>query len=238
MATQKVSTEAMPGSPKTEVADPAETIEGRPMRADARRNRELLVAAAKDVFSTQGAGASMEAIAKRAGVGVGTLYRHFPNRLDLVEAVYQTDVEELWESAQRVVAELEPWPAVEAFFEAFRRYAQTKQALMAELHQAFEKNPDMRSRARRAHRVVVRPCHRPGQGGRCRARRRHRIGPRAAGEPRLHQHEHRAGSGRPPPGYGARRLARRRRADSSRLTEATGSISNRHCCLASRPWWS
>jgi len=118
------------------------------MRADARRNRELLVAAAKDVFSSQGAGASMEAIAKRAGVGVGTLYRHFPNRLDLVEAVYQTDVHELWESAQQVSAELEPWPAVEAFFEAFQRYAKTKQALMAELHQAFEKNPDMKSRAR------------------------------------------------------------------------------------------
>jgi AcrR family transcriptional regulator len=90
----------------------------------------------------------MEAIAKQAGVGVGTLYRHFPNRLDLVEAVYQTDVHELWESAQRVSAELEPWPAVEAFFEAFQRYARTKQALMAELHQAFEKNPDMKSRAR------------------------------------------------------------------------------------------
>jgi AcrR family transcriptional regulator len=143
MATQKGSTELRPRE-----GDEAETVEGRPMRADARRNRELLVAAAKDVFSSHGAGASMEAIAKQAGVGVGTLYRHFPNRLDLVEAVYQTDVEELWESAQRVVAELEPWPAVEAFFVAFRRYAQTKQALMAELHQAFEKNPDMRSRAR------------------------------------------------------------------------------------------
>jgi AcrR family transcriptional regulator len=143
MATQKGSTELQ--SPP---ADAAVALGGRPMRADARRNRELLVAAARDVFSSQGAAASMEAIAKEAGVGVGTLYRHFPNRLDLVEAVYETDVEELWESAQRVVAELEPWAAVEAFFVAFRRYAQTKQALMAELHQAFEKNPAMRSRAR------------------------------------------------------------------------------------------
>jgi AcrR family transcriptional regulator len=145
MATQKSSTELRSRLPE---ADGAPAAEERPMRADARRNRELLVAAARDVFSAQGAGASMEAIAKQAGVGVGTLYRHFPNRLDLVEAVYQTDVEELWESAQRAVAELEPWPAVEAFFSAFQRYAQTKQALMAELHQAFEKNPEMRSRAR------------------------------------------------------------------------------------------
>jgi AcrR family transcriptional regulator len=118
------------------------------MRADARRNRELLIDAAREVFSAQGAGASMEAIAKAAGVGVGTLYRHFPNRLDLVQAVYQTDVGELWETAQRVSADLEPWPAVEAFFEAFLRYARTKQALMAELQQAFEKNPELRPRAR------------------------------------------------------------------------------------------
>jgi AcrR family transcriptional regulator len=145
MATQNSSTELQPPAPQ---ASEVEAVEGRPMRADARRNRELLVAAAKEVFSSQGAGASMEAIAKQAGVGVGTLYRHFPNRLDLVEAVYQTDVDELWETAQRVVAELEPWPAVEAFFAAFRRYAQTKKTLMSELHQAFEKNPAMKSRAR------------------------------------------------------------------------------------------
>ncbi len=112
------------------------------MRADARRNRELLVVAARNVFATQGAAASMEAIAKEAGVGVGTLYRHFPNRLDLVEAVYETDVEELWVTAQQVAAELEPWPAVEAFFDAFLRYARTKKTLLDELHQAFEKNPD------------------------------------------------------------------------------------------------
>jgi AcrR family transcriptional regulator len=137
MATQKSDTELL-----------LETPEGRPMRADARRNRELLIDAARDVFSSQGAGASMEAIAKKAGVGVGTLYRHFPNRIDLVEAVYETDVEELGVTARIVATEFEPWPAVEVFFEAFLRYARTKKALMTELHQAFEKNPDMRSRAR------------------------------------------------------------------------------------------
>jgi AcrR family transcriptional regulator len=142
MSTQKGTTEVE--------IQPAETEEPgeRPMRADARRNRELLVAAARSVFSENGASASMEAIAKEAGVGVGTLYRHFPNRLDLVEAVYQTDVQELWETAQRVGAELEPWPAVEEFFEAFLRYARTKKTLLDELHQAFEKKPDLRSRAR------------------------------------------------------------------------------------------
>ncbi len=65
------------------------------MRADARRNNERLVAAAREVFAKDGGGASMEAIAREAGVGVGTLYRHFPKRIDIVEAVYRTDVDEL-----------------------------------------------------------------------------------------------------------------------------------------------
>ena len=90
----------------------------------------------------------MEAIARKAGVGVGTLYRHFPSRIDIVEAVYNTDVEELSEAAKAAVATLEPWPAVVAFLEAFMRYARTKQTLLSELQQAFEKNPAMRSHAR------------------------------------------------------------------------------------------
>jgi AcrR family transcriptional regulator len=135
-------------SPKAASPEEVRVDEDRPMRADARRNRELLVTAAHDAFSDHGAGASMEAIAKQAGVGVGTMYRHFPNRLDLVEAVYQSDVEELAATAQRVVADLEPWQALSAFFDAFLRYAKTKQALLAELQQAFEKKPDFRSQAR------------------------------------------------------------------------------------------
>ena len=120
----------------------------RPMRADARRNRELLVAAAREVFAEQGVSASMEAIARKAGVGVGTLYRHFPTRLDVVEAVYEGDVQELTDAAQRLVSTLEPGPAVNAFFDAFLHYAQTKRTLLTELRQAFEKNPAFRSRNR------------------------------------------------------------------------------------------
>src|SRR4029077_15663831 len=101
MATQKASTVGSDHS-----SDAGAIGEARPQRADARRNRELLVAAARDVFSEQGAGASMEAIARQAGVGVGTMYRHFPNRIDLVEAVYQSDVEELAATARQVVVEL------------------------------------------------------------------------------------------------------------------------------------
>jgi AcrR family transcriptional regulator len=121
---------------------------GRPMRADARRNQERLVAAAREVFAKQGGGASMEAIAKEAGVGVGTLYRHFPKRIDVVEAVYREDVDGLLETAHRVNEELEPWPAVEAWLQAFLRYSKGKRTFLSELHEAFDRNPQLRIKAR------------------------------------------------------------------------------------------
>lgn len=123
--------------------DGAPDGDGRPLRADARRNYERLVAAAKEVFAEHGAGAPMEAIAKQAGVGVGTLYRHFPKRIDVVEAVYRTDVDELVRVAE-ASASLEPWPAMVAWLESFVRYTQTKRTLLTELREAFDKNPEMK----------------------------------------------------------------------------------------------
>jgi len=117
---------------------------GRPMRADAKRNYDRLVAAARTVFARQGGGASMESIAKEAGVGVGTLYRHFPKRIDVVEAVYREDVDELIDVAESVVVTLEPWPALVAWLEAFVLYASGKRRFLNELHEALEKNPDLR----------------------------------------------------------------------------------------------
>ena len=76
----------------------------RAMRSDAQRNYNRLVVAAREVFAPQGSDASMEAIALQAGVGAGTLYRHFPSRIDLVEAVYRNDVEELMLAAEKAVA--------------------------------------------------------------------------------------------------------------------------------------
>ncbi len=126
----------------------AEDGSTRPMRADAVRNYERLVTAARVVFAQHGGGASMEAIAKEAGVGVGTLYRHFPKRIDVVEAVYREDVDELVSVAESAVAELEPWPALAAWLEAFVRYAIGKRRFLTELHEAFEKNPDLRIASR------------------------------------------------------------------------------------------
>ncbi len=120
----------------------------RPQRADARRNYDRLVAAARIVFTVEGVGASMEAIAKEAGVGVGTLYRHFPKRIDIVEAVYREDVDELVNLSETLVSELEPGPALDAWLEGFVRYAMGKKRFMNELHEAFEKNPDLKVASR------------------------------------------------------------------------------------------
>ena len=128
--------------------DVDEDGDGGPMRADAKRNYERLVAAARTVFAQQGGGASMESIAKEAGVGIGTLYRHFPKRIDVVEAVYREDVDELVRVAESVVTDMEPWPALVTWLEAFVRYATGKRRFLNELHEAFEKNPELRIASR------------------------------------------------------------------------------------------
>jgi AcrR family transcriptional regulator len=120
----------------------------RPMRADARRNYDRLVVAARKVIADEGGGASMEAIAKQAGVGVGTLYRHFPKRIDIVEAVYRDDVDVLVGSAELVMIDLEPWAALEAWLRAYVAYGRSKRRFLNELHEAFEKNPDLKPGSR------------------------------------------------------------------------------------------
>jgi len=120
----------------------------RPMRADARRNYDHLVVAARKVFAQQGGGASMEAIAKEAGVGVGTLYRHFPKRIDIVEAVYRDDVDALVSLAERSLTDREPWDAVEGWLRAYVEYGRSKRTFLNELHEAFEKNPDLKPASR------------------------------------------------------------------------------------------
>ena len=114
----------------------------RPMRADARRNYERLVTAAREVLTERGSEAAMEEIAKRADVGVGTLYRHFPRRIDLVEAVYREDVDGIVALADQV-ADQPPWDALVAWLHGFLQYAESKRTFLTELHEAFEKSPDL-----------------------------------------------------------------------------------------------
>ena len=104
----------------------------RPQRADARRNYEKLVSAAREAFAEDGTSASLEDIARRAQVGIGTLYRHFPTRQHLLEAVYLDEVEAICRSAADL-ADLEPWDALVTWLRQFVGFAATKRALAQEM---------------------------------------------------------------------------------------------------------
>jgi AcrR family transcriptional regulator len=100
----------------------------RPKRADARRNYEKLVAAARAVFTEDGTSAPLEDIAGRAGVGIGTLYRHFPTRQALLEAVYVDEVEAMARAADELSG-LPPWDALSLWLHQYVGFAATKRAL-------------------------------------------------------------------------------------------------------------
>ncbi|MFD7729839.1 TetR/AcrR family transcriptional regulator [Kitasatospora phosalacinea] len=100
----------------------------RPRRADAARNFDALLVAAREAFAAHGAEASLEDIARRAGVGIGTLYRNFPTRRHLFEAVYAAEVDDLCRVAAEV-SDLPPWEALNAWLRRFVDYATTKRAI-------------------------------------------------------------------------------------------------------------
>ncbi|RKN18758.1 TetR/AcrR family transcriptional regulator [Micromonospora musae] len=109
-----------------------EYLARRPRRADAQRNYDALLSAAREVFGESGVNASLEEVARRAGVGIGTLYRNFPSRRELFEAVYVDEVQALSRSVADV-AHLSPWDALVAWLNRFVAYAATKRALREEL---------------------------------------------------------------------------------------------------------
>jgi AcrR family transcriptional regulator len=116
----------------TTAQTPSETLLTRPMRADARRNYEKVLTAAREAFAEGGESTSLEEIARRAGVGIGTLYRHFPTRQALLEALYVGEVNELCRSAEQLDG-ADPWEALNSWFERFIAYLGTKRALAHEL---------------------------------------------------------------------------------------------------------
>jgi AcrR family transcriptional regulator len=103
----------------------------RPQRADARRNYELILTAARKAFAEGGESTSLEEIARRAGVGIGTLYRHFPSRQVLLETLYVNEVHEVCRSASQ--SEHDPWKALSSWCEGLIGYLTTKRALAQEL---------------------------------------------------------------------------------------------------------
>lgn len=102
-------------------------------RADALRNRERVLEAAKAVFSSGGGDASLEAVAKRAGVGIGTLYRHFPTREALFEAVYRREVQQLVDLAEELKAVASPVEALRRWMHANVEFVATKKGMSSAL---------------------------------------------------------------------------------------------------------
>jgi len=114
-------------------------------RADAVRNRERLLVAAKSVFGAGGAEASLEAVARKANVGIGTLYRHFPTREALFEAVYRREVEQLADLAERLKQEARPVDALRCWMRSIVNFVATKKGMSAALALAAYQNSDLMS---------------------------------------------------------------------------------------------
>jgi AcrR family transcriptional regulator len=127
-------------TPRTDILR-KETL--RKPRADAVRNRERVLEAAKSVFSAGGAEASLDAVARRAGVGIGTLYRHFPTREDLFEAVYRREVEQLGELAEQLKGEAAPVDALRRWLRSNVELVATKKGMAAALALAAHRPPEL-----------------------------------------------------------------------------------------------
>jgi AcrR family transcriptional regulator len=128
-----------PGSATAGLGEPA-----RPRRADARRNVDALIEAARTVFATSGVDAPAKQITDLAGVGVGTLYRHFPQRSDLVKAVVESGIDAVADAGPTLSAEYEPAQALTRWIHRFTELLATKRGLASALHSgdpAFEGLP-------------------------------------------------------------------------------------------------
>ncbi len=104
--------------------------ERRPHRADAARNFDAILAAGRKAFAAGGTDVSLDEVARQAGVGVATLYRNFPSREDLAEAVYVTEVDELCRYGERLDGRGDPWDALVSWLRRFVTYLGTKRVLL------------------------------------------------------------------------------------------------------------
>jgi AcrR family transcriptional regulator len=121
-------------------------VDGKPedhrrVRADAQRNIDALLQSAKTVFLTSGLDAPVREIAEKTGVGLGTLYRHFPQRADLIAAVFRNEIDACADAAPILAAEYEPFEALESWMQRYADFVATKRGLAPALHSgnpAFE----------------------------------------------------------------------------------------------------
>ena len=120
--------------PKTAAPKVAEDPKARPKRADAQRKMSSLLAAAEEIFQESGVDAPVRAIAERAGVGLGTVYRHFPQRSDLIKAVFQSRVDACADAASELASQFEPGEALARWMQRYVDFIATKRGLAAALH--------------------------------------------------------------------------------------------------------
>jgi AcrR family transcriptional regulator len=106
----------------------------RPVRADAQRNVDALLRAALAVFATSGVDAPVREIAEKAGVGVGTVYRHFPQRSDLIAAVFRNEMDACADAAMTLAAEHEPFEALARWMQRYAAFIAIKRGLATALH--------------------------------------------------------------------------------------------------------
>ncbi|BBA97079.1 putative TetR family transcriptional regulator [Actinacidiphila reveromycinica] len=129
---------------------PAPAPRRRASRADALRNRDKLVAAARAAFTASGEAAPLEAIAREAGVGIGTLYRNFPTREALVEAVYAAELDDVTDSAPRLLERSAPADALRAWMRRYAAFVATKRGMAEVLRAGWDSGriatPDTRRR--------------------------------------------------------------------------------------------
>ena len=119
----------MPASTPDRTPAPTTGGAARPGRADARRNRERLLAAARTAFTRSDTTVPLEAVAREAGVGIGTLYRHFPTREALVEAVYSAELDAVTAAVEPLLDELAPRDALRAWLDRYAELVAAKRAM-------------------------------------------------------------------------------------------------------------
>ena len=125
----------MPRLPlKTAAPKKSKAPQARPKRADSQRKMSSLLIAAEEIFQESGVDAPVRAIAERAGVGLGTVYRHFPQRSDLIKAVFQSRVDACADAASELAGQLEPGEALACWMQRYVDFIATKRGLAAALH--------------------------------------------------------------------------------------------------------
>jgi AcrR family transcriptional regulator len=128
----------------------------RPQRADARRNHDTILATARDAFAEGGSSISMAEVARRSGVGMATLYRNFPSRQSLLEALYFANISELARSAGDLT-DLPPWDAFTVWLHRFADYFAAKQAIATELLNCVDGTTPVFNDSRRALYAAAQP---------------------------------------------------------------------------------